>query len=77
MDAYTLLPALKRIAEALEKITGVIEMFGPRKSETEKKKESDICPHFYLDTDGIHICIVERCNHSDKDKWKEIYTRKE
>ena len=29
------------------------------------------CEHFYRGTDGVHVCIVERCNHPDKDKWAQ------
>ena len=27
------------------------------------------CPHFYRGTDGVHACIVERCNHPDRGEW--------
>ena len=29
------------------------------------------CPHFYRGTDGVHVCIVERCSHPGRDKWAQ------
>jgi hypothetical protein len=37
--------------------------------QTSNNKQSAPCPHFYRGTDGVHVCIVDRCNHPDCSKW--------
>ena len=36
-----------------------------------RKENKEKCPHWFRSTDGVHIVVVDRCNHPDCEKWKD------
>jgi hypothetical protein len=33
------------------------------------KGKENKCPHFFQGTDGVHCVIINRCGHTDGNKW--------